>query len=117
MGFHPASNIQEYFSRSWFDKFPFFGNVFPRDEFLLLFWNLHFAHPEENKKLCRDEFLQGILGKIRHKCALFYSPGPSISIDESTISFKGRVKFKVYNPQKPAKFGMKVFSLSDCSNG
>lgn len=40
-----------------------------------------------------------------------------MAIDESTISFKGKVYFRCYNPQKPVKFGMKIFVVSDSSNG
>lgn len=117
MGLHPLPDIKDYFGRAWVDKMPFFGDVFPRDEFLLLFWNLHFAHAEENKPLKKGEHIKVFAEKIREKCMLFYQPGAAVSVDESTISFKGRVSFKVYNPNKPTKFGLKVFALSDSANG
>jgi hypothetical protein len=34
----------EYFSQAWVNKLPFFSDVFPKDEFRLFFWNLHFEH-------------------------------------------------------------------------
>jgi len=42
-----------------------------------------------------------------------FSPGQNISIDESTIAFKGRVIFKRYNPQKPTKWGIRVYTVAD----
>ena len=35
-------------------------------------------------------------------------PRREVSIDEGTIPFKGRVSFKVYNPNKPDKYGIKT---------
>lgn len=40
-----------------------------------------------------------------------------MAINESTISFKGKVYFRVYNPNKPTKFGMKLVVVSDSKNG
>jgi len=36
-----------------------------------------------------------------------------ISVDEQLILHKGRVKFRQYNPNKRARFGLKFFSLCD----
>jgi hypothetical protein len=47
-----------YFSQAWVNKMPFFSDVFPRDEFLLLFWNLHFAHAEGQGKLKKEELIK-----------------------------------------------------------
>ncbi|EEC19495.1 conserved hypothetical protein, partial [Ixodes scapularis] len=44
-------------------------------------------------------------------------PGPNICVDESTVGFKGRVSFKCYNPQKPTKWGLRVYVLADCRTG
>jgi hypothetical protein len=117
MGLHPMSDITDYFSQAWVNKMPFFSDVFPRDEFLLLFWNLHFAHAEGQGKLKKEELIKSVLDKIRSKCIQHYSPSTTVAVDESTISFKGRVSFKTYNPMKPVQFGLKMFVLSDSTNG
>ncbi len=41
----------------------------------------------------------------------------SCTIDEAMISFKGQLKFKQYMKDKPTKWGMKVFVLSDSITG
>lgn len=38
----------------------------------------------------------------------YYTPEEELSFDEGTCPFKGRVKFRVYNPMKPNKFGIKL---------
>ncbi|KAF7685110.1 PiggyBac transposable element-derived protein 4 [Cucumispora dikerogammari] len=58
-----------------------------------------------------------ILNRINKKFATAYSPSECLSIVESTIPFKGNVTFKVYNPNKPAKHGIKVHMCSDSKTG
>ena len=40
-----------------------------------------------------------------------------MTIDEAMIPFKGRLGFKQYMKDKPIKWGIKVFTLSDATNG
>ena len=42
-----------------------------------------------------------------------HQPGKDICVDEAIIGFKGRVPFRVYMPNKPKKFGMKVWLAVD----
>jgi len=41
------------------------------------------------------------------------NPGEFLSLDESLLSFKGRLSIKQYNPKKRARFGLKMFFLLD----
>jgi len=43
----------------------------------------------------------------------FYNPFENLLIDEVIVSFKGRVVFKQYIPQKRKRFGIKIFKLCD----
>ena len=58
-------------------------------------------------------FLDILLTNFRNK----YVPNQQISIDESMISFKGRLSFIQYLPKKPHKWGMKAWVLADSING
>jgi hypothetical protein len=42
------------------NKMPFFSDVFPRDECLLLFWNPHFAYAEAQCKLKKEELIKPV---------------------------------------------------------
>ena len=46
-----------------------------------------------------------------------YTPGLQISIDESVISFKGRLSFRKYLKGKPNPWELKAFVLSDSKTG
>ena len=40
-----------------------------------------------------------------------------MTIDKAMIPFKGQLGFKQYMKDKPTKWGIKVFTLSDATNG
>ena len=46
-----------------------------------------------------------------------YTPTEYVTIDEAMIPFKGRLGFKQYMKDKPTKWGIKAFTLSDATNG
>jgi hypothetical protein len=79
-------------------RIPLFSDIFSRDEFLLLFWNLHFTHVEKRDDSSRQTH-KTYFDTIMEKCKLHYTSQPTVSVDESTIYFKGRISFKIYNPQ------------------
>ena len=46
-----------------------------------------------------------------------YKPGRDLSFDEGCCPFKGHLKFRCYNPRKPAKFHIKMFEVSVSKTG
>lgn len=46
-------------------------------------------------------------------CKQAYSPGAYVTVDEMLVAFKGRCKFRMYMPNKPAKYGIKIQILAD----
>lgn len=120
MALHEKPNIKSYFSEEWSEKQPFFKDVFSRTRFLQIFWALHVSPPSvpANRGIqSRGQKVRNVVEYIDNKCRENYVPGQKIAIDESTIGFKGRVVFKMYNPQKPTKWGLRVYVLADCATG
>lgn len=117
MGLMPLPNITNYFSTARESNIPFFSDIFSKNDFERIFWNLHFTHRNNDEPVPRGFLIAPILEHMKKMCRLFFTPGDKIAIDESTISFKGKVYFRVYNPNKPVKFGMKLFVVSDSTNG
>ncbi len=46
-----------------------------------------------------------------------YTLGQNVSIDESMIHFKGRLKYKQYIPNQPHSWGIKAYVLADSRSG
>lgn len=57
------------------------------------------------------------LDYINSKFLDYFIPGEHICVDESTTKFKGRISFLTYNPKKPTKRGIRVYTLADSNTG
>ena len=111
MGMHAKCDMKEYLSRKWTERMPFFVDVFSRERFFQLYWMLH-LQPSDGRGFCGDK-VHNLVTHINVKCQEYYSPHKRISVDESTIGFKGRVIFKCYNPNKPTKWGLRVYTMCE----
>ena len=65
----------------------------------------------------KADTVQNVVNYVHDKCLHYFSPGREIAIDETTIAFKERVSCKMYNPQKPTKWGLRVYVLADSETG
>ena len=61
--------------------------------------------------------VRSLLDLVCPKLESEYNPHEQLSVDEAMIQFKGRLGFKQYMKAKPTKWGIKVFVLSDSTNG
>ena len=92
----------------------------------LEFYNiLQFLHCCSNTKYpskCQPGYdpkkkLGKVLTILQEQFAYIWIPKQHLSIDEGMIPFKGQIHTKVYNPNKPDKYGMKPFKLCGSSGG
>lgn len=49
-------------------------------------------------------------------CIENYEPGPYLTVDEQLLAFRGRCPFKMYIPNKPAKYGIKIIMVCDAGS-
>jgi len=61
--------------------------------------------------------VQNVFDCVQEKSMHYYIPDRAIAVDETTIAFKGRVSCKMYNPQKPTKWGLRVYVLAESATG
>ena len=47
----------------------------------------------------------------------YYRPGKNLAIDEAMVAFQGRSHLKQYLPNKPTKWGIKVWMIADSETG
>ena len=102
---------------------PGISNVMSRNRFQQIFRFFHLTsssvqvhsvgHPGYDRLFKVRKFLDLVCPKFENE----YTPHKQVTIDEAMIPFKGRLSFKQYLKDKPIKWGIKVFVLSDAHNG
>lgn len=98
---------------------PIFRGIMTEKRFEILQRNLRFDDSEtrtERQKTDITAPITKIFEIFMSNCQQVYSPGAHLTVDETLVSFRGRVKFLVYNPMKPAKYGIKVMGITDAHN-
>ena len=91
----------------------------PRDRFQLIMTFLHFNDNEAMPSPCNDKLykIRPIFEYLSGKWRLLYSLGEYIAIDEGMLKWRGRLSFRVYNKDKPTKYGIKAYTLADSTSG
>ena len=69
----------------------------------------HDANDENRNRLYK---VRPLIELLRARCKTVYTPGQDVSVDESLVLFKGRLKFKQFIKTKRAGFGIKLFELA-----
>ncbi|XP_063962609.1 piggyBac transposable element-derived protein 4-like [Lytechinus pictus] len=101
---------------------PGFGEVMPRNRFQLLNGFLHFNNNERIITRGNPGFdpmfkTRPLIDKSVPQYMDSYEPSCHLSVDESLVPFKGRLAYKQYIPNKPKKWGIKMWVLCDAETG
>lgn len=120
MGINSLPDMKLYWSSREAVRTPIFSEFMSRDRFFLLLKFLHFndnlMQPERNYPSYDRLFkLRKVVDMLQEKFIHMFTPGANISIDEGLHLWKGRLIFKQYIPNKPAKYGIKMYKLCDGS--
>lgn len=68
---------------------------------------------KDREKIDKLAAVRDIYSCFVNNCRNNYSLGEFITIDEMLHPFRGRCSFIQYMPQKPAKYGLKIYALCD----
>ena len=120
MGLCTKPTIEDYWSETWLTNTPNFAQVMTRNRYKLLSSFLHFANNSARLERNDPEFdalfkVRPVLKEVLPAWQDSYIPGRNLSIDESMVSFRGKIFFRQYIQSKHHRFGMKVFVLA-CSS-
>ena len=115
-------DVRDYWGKHEVTEAPFVGKIMTRDRFWLLMTYLHLddntKYPGINSTAYTPLNKLGRLYKrICQRFTRVYRPHRHISIDEGMVPWRGNLSFRVYNPDKPKKYGMKAYMLCDSENG
>ena len=61
--------------------------------------------------------IRPLIDILINKWQAVYYPEQNLSVDESIVAYKGRASMIQYNPQKPHKWGIKAWVLSESKTG
>ena len=93
---------------------------FSRDRFLKLSDHLRFDDKEtRSQRREKDAFatLRDLWEDVDGNLSREYVPGPTLTVDEQLMPWRGRCAFLQYLPSKPDKYGIKIFWICDSENG
>ena len=117
MGLINLPTISDYWKTTWESHVPFFSKVMPRNRFQIILSHLHVSHTEPGCTEKKTDKIQMFLDQLLPKFRENYNPSENISVDETMIGHRGRFSVIQYMPQKPTKWGIKLYSLADSLNG
>ena len=122
MGFAKLPAYQDYWSTDEVIQMPGIRKIMPRNRFNAIMSFFHVVNNED--ALPADDPHHDKLYKIRPLIDTLvaawqdaYYPGKHLSVDESIVAFKGKCSWVVYKPQKPHKWGLNAWVLTDATNG
>ena len=110
-------SLESYWSKEEAIGTPYFGTVMARNRFQLIWRFLHFTDYNTIDTSDPLSLIRPVLDPLLASFKQMYQPDINISIDEGTLLWRGQLKFKVYNPMKPIKYGIKSYILSESKTG
>ena len=116
------SALYSYWSTNSLTRTPFFRTYLSRNKFQDILWNFQVANSKSNPPPGAPNHdplakIHPLLEMCQTNFRLHYTPAKYISLDESTMAFKGHVKFLQFNPSKLNKFHIKLFMVSEYLSG
>ena len=84
--------------------------------FLFLLYCLRFDNSttrEQRKNIDKLAPIRSVYERFDTACEDNDTPGIGCTVDESLLGFRERCAFKQFIPNKPSKYGIKVYVLAD----
>ncbi|XP_030586306.1 piggyBac transposable element-derived protein 4-like [Archocentrus centrarchus] len=122
MGLLKRPKIKDFWCTSSIFRVPYPPQVMPRDRFYNIAWNIHMSDPAEDalndSRKGMDNYdclhrIRPLYDSLRVACKAVYHPQQHLSVDERMVATKARIALKQYIKNKPTKWGIKLFVLSD----
>ena len=93
-----------------------------RNRFQSILWNFHVNDDSNNPPRGRPGHdplakIRPFVDMVERNFLYAYKPSKVLSFDEACCPFKGRLRFRVYNPMKPNRFHIKLFQVSEAQSG
>ena len=110
MGQIKLPTLHHYFHKKGVYHVPSFSKIMSGRRFNAIMRNLHMEGDDENDPLQKVRpIITMLLANIQRN----YYPNKKLCIDESMMSWKGRLRFRQYIQNKKHKFGIKFYELCE----
>ncbi|XP_056392685.1 piggyBac transposable element-derived protein 4-like [Hyla sarda] len=122
MGLCKKPTIRSYWVTDILYHTPLYPLVMSRTRFEILFRFLHYNNndeclPQSDPAFDRLFKIRPLITHFNSKFCQVYTPQKQISVDESLVHFKGRLRFRQYLPNKRARYGIKLYKLCESATG
>lgn len=116
-GYLKKPNLDLYWCVDEVDATPYFSQTMLRNRFQLIWRFLHYNDNRLQDATDQMYKVRPVLDYIAKKFKDLYQPGQNTCIDKGMMLWRGRLSFRVYNPQKPIKYSIKSYILCDTGKG
>ncbi len=109
------ANFKDFYRRDG-TGMPFFQMVMRETRMHFLLRMLRFDDITTRNESRQTDYLapiRQIFTQFVENCKTVYSLGDTFTIDEMLVGFRGQCPFRQYIPSKPAKYGIKIYSIVD----
>ena len=122
MGLVKKSDIEKYWTNTGHTKTPFFGKYMSRNQFQSILLNIHINDDRNNPPLTNPNHdplakLRPFIDMLDRNFQFVYKPSKNLAFDEACCPFKGRLRFRLYNPMKPNRFHIKLYQVCESETG
>lgn len=97
---------------------PLYRAAMSKGRFEFLVSCLRFDNPDTRvERLKEDKFapVRKVWDMFIDNCRRLYVPRENLTVDEQLLGFRGKCPFRMYIPNKPAKYGIKLVLICDAS--
>lgn len=112
MGTIRINRINGYWKKHFLFNLSTFATFMSRNRFLLILRSLHFEDMENQPRTQMGKILP-LVKFFNSRMQVIYYPVKELSIDESMVLWRGRLKFRQYIKGKRHKFGIKLYVLCE----
>ncbi|XP_077397630.1 heterogeneous nuclear ribonucleoprotein U-like protein 1 isoform X4 [Festucalex cinctus] len=109
--------IELYWTVGEVDSTPYFSQTMSRSRFELLWKFLSYNNNASEDDTDKMGKVRPVFDYIVGKFKDVYQPGENVCLDEGLLHWQGRVSFRVHDPKKPVKYGIKSYVLCDSATG
>ena len=122
MGLHRVPSTDAYWSMDDRLRVDGIAKIMSKNRYKKLNQYLHISNNEDQPPRGSPGFdpffkISLLANMLSRTFRLRYKPHKELTVDEAMIAFNGRHFLKQYVPSKPTKWGFKVWTLADATNG